>query len=469
MSAIEKLVDFWNSFYNRQLDGEQIVEELLSPLKEIPNNRYGTVYHSVMDAIGDQSIYYPEPYFGFIDQMDANRDVLALFMNPGSVDHSQALEWNEGVIRQYTEWKPEHFLRECGVNDALNTVTGSFPECTCYLKDRHQRGCNIWRRKRFLELRRDFNITDLRFLHTMEMFPFHSKVWDGRIKNHLTKMSNLEFMKLTLNAVQEIATQRRVKCILAVGKVWEDMFDQRMNWYSNTKKQFSGSIGVRVAHYQATPDSSPVIVMVRQVQGGVKFTENQEAQKYIRSILGTGDAIYIADEERSIIENKQKEQNSLLKSENNSQEDLIIEAIVSKVIPQINHTQLIKGKVYSPTKTKFNYIHLWFDQYPWHENHFSFHIHVYKDFATNPKIEVRFGMNYKQLNFPEEIKLALFQKLKNIAEINGLKTKERDNVSFNIVQLCEGTSANEDAVEILKVLINQVRESVDQIKFSLVR
>ena len=218
MSAVKDLVEYWNGFYKRGMNANQIVNELLSPLNQYSNKKFGNVYNSVMDAIGEQSTYYPEPYFGFLEKMDPERDVLGLFMNPGSVNHEEVLAWNEEVIRQYTEWEADHFLSECGVMDDPNLVSTSFPACDCFLKDRHQKGCNIWRRKRYLEIRRDFKLSNLRFLHTMEMFPFHSKVWDGRIKDHLEKMADLDFMKITLNAVQDLAIHRKVKCILEIGR-----------------------------------------------------------------------------------------------------------------------------------------------------------------------------------------------------------------------------------------------------------
>lgn len=461
MSAVKELVEYWKDFYKRRMNANQIVNELLSPLKEYPNKQFGTVYHSVMDAIGDQSTFYPEPYFGFLEQMDPEHDVLGLFMNPGPVKHEDILEWNEEVIRQYTEWGHNYFLSECGVMDDQNLVPKSFPMCNCFLKDRHEKGCNIWRRKRYLEIRKDFRL-NLRFLHTMEMFPFHSKVWDGRIKSHLKKIADLDFMKLTLNAVQELSIQRKVKCIMAVGQVWESIFDKKIDWYSVTKKQFSGSIGVRVIHYQASPNSSPVIVMVRRTQAGVRFTENIEAQKFIRNILGTEKVVY--NQFQEILDNEQgvPQLRELVKNVSYEKEELIIETLLNKLPPQLNHPELLSGKIYSPTKNQFKYIHLWYKNNPWHENYFSFHIHVYKGLAE-PKIEIRFGMNYKQLNFSRQISSAMIQELKKIAVNYDFKTKGKENVSFNIVRLCTGPSAVDEAALLLSIIINNIKEASDLI------
>lgn len=285
MSALQEFILFWREFYSKRLDPSEVVEELLGDLRNysIKSAKFDTVYDSVMDAIGDQVSYYPEPYFGFFGEgnVDTSPDVLALFMNPGEIKDATS-SWNEETIKQYTERSSEYFLQECGVKDQGQVGGKVFPPCTCYLKEKGEKGCNDWRRKRYKEIREDLGLKDLRFLHSMEIFPFHSKNYDNRIKGHLKKIAKLPFMQLALHAIKEIASQNKVKAIMAVGADWEKIFDE-MIWHYSEKKSFSGEIG-RIAYYQAAPESSPIMVFIRK-NPKVSFKGSAESIRYMKEIL----------------------------------------------------------------------------------------------------------------------------------------------------------------------------------------
>ncbi|MGG4070867.1 hypothetical protein, partial [Bacillus tropicus] len=163
MTATDEMVRYWNELYCSCPNGERIVEELLGPLKKIQLRRgdFDTAYDSVMSAIGDQDIYFPEAYFGFLNS-DIREDVLGLFMNPGAVKHATE-SWNNEVIRQYTEWEPANYLGECGALTETSPVSKN-KKCSCYLNTRHKSGCR-WRKERYDELRTNFGLNDFRFLH----------------------------------------------------------------------------------------------------------------------------------------------------------------------------------------------------------------------------------------------------------------------------------------------------------------
>ncbi|SDP02511.1 hypothetical protein SAMN04487897_13134 [Paenibacillus sp. yr247] len=146
MTATDEMVQYWNELYRGRPNGERIVEELLGPLKKIQLRRgdFDTAYDSVMSAIGDQDIYFPEAYFGFINR-DIRADVLGLFMNPGAVKHATE-SWNNEIIRQYTEWEPVNYFGECGAQTETSPVSKN-KKCSCYLNTRHKSGCR-WRRDR---------------------------------------------------------------------------------------------------------------------------------------------------------------------------------------------------------------------------------------------------------------------------------------------------------------------------------
>lgn len=293
MSSVVMFNHFWEDFFKRQPSPEEAIEELLGPLREFKlsrKNKYSSVFESVMDAIDDQKIYYPEPYFGFIGKgTDTSNDALGLFMNPGKA-RNPTVFWNDEVVKQYLEMTPLSMLQECGVSDMGNFGSKPFTPCKCYMKEKEESGCNSWRRRRYYELRVDIGKksadANIRFLHSQEIFPFHSKNFDSRIKSHLEAIYTLPFMRLALDAIKEIAEQNTVKYIFAIGVDWEHIFDT-MDWFSSNKALFSTGPIKRVAHYQSSKTSSPIITIVRRVPN-VMFNGNNESNEYIRKIISGG-------------------------------------------------------------------------------------------------------------------------------------------------------------------------------------
>lgn len=475
MGAVERLVDYWNAFYLDKTNGEQIVKELLGPLKEIPlrSRKFGTVYDSVTDAIGDQIGFYPEAYFGFLND-DIREDVLGLFMNPGAVDRATA-EWNDEVVRQYTEWKPEKYLEECGVHDAAEASPRS-GTCGCYLSDRNEDGCR-WRRERYGELRTRFGLSGFRYLHSMELFPFHSRKFDKRIKDHLLKMVDMPFIQLTLQAVREISEQNRVRAIVGIGKAWEDALDT-MNWHSKTIEKFEGSVPTRVIRYQSTACATPILILSRQTPNGVKYVIPDAAEDYVCSILGTQPRSAEAraqDAARGPRPGKRSGKGSIPKEKISAPAEDIskptgqtkapndvgaiatIEEVTNRALAQSGDAALHAGKTSGGDGSSFLYKHLWYrNRTPWNNKDCSFHIHVYR--SVQPRIAIRFGFNVNKLGWSEEQVAGMKSRLLEIAGSLEMKS----TMGSAVYAIEREFDEIERAAECLAALIPTIRQAVEK-------
>jgi hypothetical protein len=456
MSALQGFITFWKEFYSRRPDPAAAVQELLGDVKEL----YPVAFDSMMEAIGDQAQYYPEHFYGFFgeENVDTSNDVLGLFMNPGPVTDATS-SWNDEVVKQYIGRTPDYFLQECGVKDK-DTNTSGFPSCTCHLRDKGENGCNEWRRKRFREIRQDLGFKDLRFLHSMELFPYHSQNFDSRITGHLEKIVNLPFMQLALNAVKEMAVHNKVRAIIAVGATWERIFDA-MEWYHTEKKEFTGQIK-RVAYYQASPTSSPVIVIVRYFK--VSFKGTEESNHYLREILHTENLKGLEGKPdiQKKIEQSVDSKVDQMKAHGNIEN--ITDSVMNEILAGISllkKNDLNIGRVKDSPKSSYKYVHLWYSDHYWDENHYSIHIHVSKNCTyQSAKIEIRFGMNYKQLNFTESMTNLMAGKLEKIANKNNIGIKERKETSFTIHKVIESNPqiAIEQAIQLVSKLLVELKE-----------
>ncbi|KRE50651.1 hypothetical protein [Paenibacillus sp. Soil724D2] len=263
--ALNRYVKFWGDAYN--------LENPWNMISEID----GEWPKGLKETLGDQAILPPEPYYGYFREPEhMKNDMLMLLINPRSVDQPKEhlAKWFPFNTKRYKEWTKEDYWKECGVLDAQQVQTQDYNDCP--LHELSEDGCK-WRRARYEKARNSVGL-DFTFLHTMEYSFFHSNQWSD-LSSYFQWLRSLPTTKLALDALLDIARERLVKYIVAIGKDWTDilMNSDGVKLVNNvTLYTERGRYSHRFFQFSAGPNSIPIVTYISGA-GTIQFPTDEKA------------------------------------------------------------------------------------------------------------------------------------------------------------------------------------------------
>ena len=233
---VKELENYWRVFFNS--NNENYLEEMPKELLEHFNLEY-----------------LPEPYYGYLTE-DMSEDVVLLLLNPGAVDLKVQEQFfnakesehlvqlaNAYVVNRHLDWSKEDYLKQEQVN---------YPG-------------RDWRRKKLLQCEKLVG-HNIPFLHTIELFPYHSKNWNMKKSLKQDWLYNLKSTHLFVNSVEEIAKNKLSKYVFGIGKDWVEILNRYPEKFKlSNYEEISGPKGGR-AHsiYQfkviGSSDALPIII-----------------------------------------------------------------------------------------------------------------------------------------------------------------------------------------------------------------
>lgn len=218
-----------------------------------------------------QTEFYPEPYYGYFHE-DMTNDVLLLLLNPGHKE-SMSLEenssWNHAVRERYTRpWSKNDYLEEEG-----------------RIKSK-----SLWR---FQHLQQARGIVgNVGFLHTMEFFPYHSKTDKLPASFKDAWMSKFHSTKLAVEALKDIATNKKVKHILSTNADWPRIFalcNVPLKREVELKRRDGKSYSFNFKVFQFNDDALPMLMCNIRGNSRMDLPTNPSAVKIARILLGISD------------------------------------------------------------------------------------------------------------------------------------------------------------------------------------
>lgn len=194
-SPLTALTAYWKSIYEQQNPLEHLSVYQQSALRQLISR---------MDVR-----HYPEPYYGLWDDY-LQEDGILLLINPGEVrfDDETVHRINQGVQHRFRFWTKDDYL-----NHDKNNRTNL-----------HDVGLQ-WRMKRQAQAER-IVAQSVRFLHTIEYFPYHSKRWNTLTTEEKKCISTLPIVNLAVKAIIDIAQHKKARFIFGIGEPWADIFRQ---------------------------------------------------------------------------------------------------------------------------------------------------------------------------------------------------------------------------------------------------
>ncbi len=239
-NPVEELLSHYRSIYR----SKNPVEEIIRIEGDIPDGIKGKI----------QLNYVAEPFYGYFDE-DMDKDALLLLINPGEVDEKKGYcsidKFNEFHRERYLHWTKKEYFEEKE-----------------RLKEIHPSG-NRWREKRKKDINRIIKSKDpseeIRFLHTMEFFPFHSEKFNFASKRNMEWMCKSKSSNLIFKAIKYIAEQHKLKYIFGIGLPWVAIFE-KYGFKPCDKREYrneaTGRYRFRLYKYQFSESSVPIIISI---------------------------------------------------------------------------------------------------------------------------------------------------------------------------------------------------------------
>ncbi|MBB3114507.1 hypothetical protein FHS18_006628 [Paenibacillus phyllosphaerae] len=228
-SAITSLISHWE---NKFLEQTELTQYTSGPdYSLVPSNIQNLFRYEL----------FPQPFYGYLND-DMSEDIFMPLLNPGPVSEKQVKElfkgldydeakrqWNKVIIERHTKgWTKEKFLDREKEYDLLL-------------------GPSHWRRKKLEQVQRV--IGGVSFLHTVELFPFHSDRWKAGMVSQEKWFRDMPSTQLAIESIEEIAALRLVKHILGVGLPWADILKSYPNkFYLDGDPVFLFGSKGRIAH-----------------------------------------------------------------------------------------------------------------------------------------------------------------------------------------------------------------------------
>lgn len=221
--------------------------------------------------------FLPEPFYGYFHETDnLQDDVLLLLINPGevpdddltarypadSISASRAL-WNKDTISRHLSWTSQDFYDKEPIK---------------------------WREERRKGIERILD-QNVRFLHTIEFFPFHSRDWTVDVQSQQKWIYELKSTKLSLGAIRDLAKEKQLKAIVGLNKVWKDILEAdngilqpeqvtEVEIWRPSKSKWSFQISL----YEFADGSLPILI-TRLGGGHIKLPSDPAAIQVIQALL----------------------------------------------------------------------------------------------------------------------------------------------------------------------------------------
>jgi hypothetical protein len=234
MNPVNQLVNHWKAIYQSE-----------NPLKEIIKHD-GEVPKGIKDNF--QFELYPEPYYGYLNE-DISEDALLLLINPGLYDGTpeEIDSHNAFTKERYSTWTKNEYIKEKHYLGQVNPVSLN------------------WREKKKKQMERVIpHPNKIPFLHTMELFPYHSKSWSGLSSEAKSWLMNNETTRMNFEAIKYIAEHNETRYIIGIGINWIDIFE-RFGCKPVSYKPFynsKGNYAHRVYHFQLSKGATPILIYV---------------------------------------------------------------------------------------------------------------------------------------------------------------------------------------------------------------
>jgi len=253
---------------------------------EILEREYSVIPHDIMESF--QTELFPEPYYGYFHE-DMSNDILALLINPGGVSgdvldkladgenrEEKVVNWNNQIRDRHSHYcKEEYIKRDKKLIEIASQVTDNSK-----LKK-----ALMWREKRREQA---LGISPFSFFHTIEFFPYHSRSFDVSSNEQLQWMFKLETTNLAVEAVLEIAREKRVKHVIGIQKPWEDILKYKkipLVQEVIIRKHGSSRYSFKFSKFQPTSDSLPIVIYSSGA-GYINFPVNPIAVQIMQILLG---------------------------------------------------------------------------------------------------------------------------------------------------------------------------------------
>lgn len=254
-SPLQRFVAHWRSVY--QSDDPEAVLAAFE----------GTLPDALMRQM-DRRVF-PEPFYGLWGD-DLRQDGVLLLINPGAgpASDAEASGWNEGIRRRFATWGEAEYL----ARDA----------------DPHQRLVNLGVRWRLLRQRQAERATGMptRFMHVVESCPYHSPRWAALSRETRRQIAHLPTVHLAVEAVCDIARNRKTRWILGIGEPWREI----MAAYGFTaeareiRKPGSKRFAHRLSCYRVAPGALPIIIYSSGA-GGMHLPQDGQAVETLRALM----------------------------------------------------------------------------------------------------------------------------------------------------------------------------------------
>jgi len=234
VNPVDQLVSHWKEIYN----SNSPEKELLLHDGEVPKE----ITHYFQFEL------YPEPFYGYLNDVLSN-DALLLLINPGEFkgNAEEISRLNSFTKERYTIWTKREYLNE---KDLLRKIAPKSIE---------------WRNRKKKQVERVIpNPKKVNFLHTMELFPYHSKNWTGLSERAKSWMLNTKTTKLNFEAIKYLTVARKINNIIGIGINWLDIFE-RFGYQPTYYQPFyndKGNFTHRVFSYQLSEAATPIIIYV---------------------------------------------------------------------------------------------------------------------------------------------------------------------------------------------------------------
>jgi hypothetical protein len=234
LNPVEQLVHHWKTIYQSDDPLNEIIKHDGEIPKQISNHF--------------QFELYPEPFYGYLSE-DISQDALLLLINPGLYEGSpeEIARLNAFTKERYATWTKDEYENEKIYLGNVNPKSYKWRE-----GKRKQMERVIPQPKR------------VPFLHTMELFPYHSKKWSDLPENAKTWLLNNKTTCMNFEAIKYMAEHNKTKSIIGIGINWIDIFKQfkvepiSYKTFNNSK----GNVGHRVFHFQLSENATPILIYV---------------------------------------------------------------------------------------------------------------------------------------------------------------------------------------------------------------
>lgn len=305
MNSVQCLIDYWKSVFSNENPNEILERE------------YSVIPNDIMERF--QTEFLPEPYYGYFHE-DMSNDILALLLNPGEVSEDvlnkladgesreeKVVSWNNQIRNRHLHWGKEEFIKwDKKLVEIASQVTDN-PKLKKAL---------LWRETR---QRQASGFSSFNFFHTIEFFPYHSKSFKISSQELANWMFELKTTNLAVNAVLEIARERKVKHIVGLQNPWKDILVYRniplLQEVIVRKRGSAGSgYSFKFSKFQQTPKSLPIVIYSSGA-GYINFPVNPIAVQIIRILLGIEEGPIPSEHEDYEISIQENELNSEINKE----------------------------------------------------------------------------------------------------------------------------------------------------------